>query len=184
MIKCINDWLYKAWYQIKNWKSHARGIILGTTRQIGEVTYQGTLSAKLIRGDGSSNDLGVLCRRSVTNAGVAYMATDFFNGTASIADFDWHASGTGIVAENVTDTGMGTDSGVARVNGTPSNPSAGVYRSVGTMAYVSTLAITEHGIFSASTVGTLWDRSVFTAINVISGDSIQFTYDLTCTAGG
>ncbi len=31
---------------------------------------------------------------------------------------------------------------------------------------------------------TLWDRKVFSAINVISGDSVQFTYQLTITSGG
>lgn len=30
----------------------------------------------------------------------------------------------------------------------------------------------------------MWDHKVFTAINVVSGDSIQFTYQLTMTAGG
>lgn len=30
----------------------------------------------------------------------------------------------------------------------------------------------------------LWDHKVFAAINVVSGDSIQFTYTLTVTAGG
>jgi hypothetical protein len=32
--------------------------------------------------------------------------------------------------------------------------------------------------------GTLLDRSVFTAINVVSADSIQFTYSLTLSSGG
>jgi hypothetical protein len=30
----------------------------------------------------------------------------------------------------------------------------------------------------------LWDHKVFSAINVISGDSIQFTYVLTVVSGG
>lgn len=30
----------------------------------------------------------------------------------------------------------------------------------------------------------MWDHKVFSAINVISGDSIQFTYLLTCSSGG
>ncbi len=30
----------------------------------------------------------------------------------------------------------------------------------------------------------LWDRKVFSAINVVSGDSIQFTYSLTISSGG
>lgn len=31
---------------------------------------------------------------------------------------------------------------------------------------------------------TMWDHQVFTAINVLNGDSIQFTYQLTDTSGG
>lgn len=30
----------------------------------------------------------------------------------------------------------------------------------------------------------LWDHKVFSAINVVNGDSIQFTYQLTCSSGG
>jgi hypothetical protein len=122
----------------------------------------------------------------VTTAGVNYMASDFASGgvTPTISGFKFHASGTGATAAAVTDTTLGTDSGVARVTGTPTNPSANQYRSVATMAYVSTLAITEWGLFSAVSTGTLWDRRVFTAINVVSGDSIQFTYTLTVNNGG
>jgi hypothetical protein len=47
-------------------------------------------------------------------------------------------------------------------------------------------AITEHGLFSQTRAGggTLMDRSKFAAINVVATDSIQFTYELTLTAGG
>lgn len=122
----------------------------------------------------------------VTTAGVNYMASDFASGgvTPTISGMKFHASGTGTTAAAIGDTALQTDSGVARVSGTASNPSANIYKSVATMAYVSTLAITEWGIFSASTVGTLWDHRVFSAINVNSGDSIQFTYQLTIAAGG
>lgn len=122
----------------------------------------------------------------VTTAGVNYMASDFASGgvTPTISGFKFHDSGTGTTAAAVGDTAMQTPSGVARVTGTPTNPSANQYRSVATIAYVSTLAITEWGLFSASTVGTLWDRRVFSAINVVSGDSIQFTYTLTVNNGG
>ena len=44
-------------------------------------------------------------------------------------------------------------------------------------------AVTEHGIFSAASGGILLDRSVFSVINLASGDSIQSTYQLTFTAG-
>jgi len=175
----------KTLYAIKNWKAHARALILGNTNDSadGKVVFQGTLTGTKIRGDGTLVALGVLSRRVVTTAGVNFLATDF-NGGASVAAFDWHASGTGVVAENITDTAMGTDSAVARVSGTPTNPTANQYRTVATMSYTSSLAITEHGVFSAVTDGTLWDRSVFAAINVVSGDSIQYTYTLTCSPGG
>src|SRR3990172_2651593 len=122
----------------------------------------------------------------VTTAGVNYMASDFASGgvTPTISGFKFHDSGTGTVAAAVTDTALGAAAGPARVTGTPSNPTANQYRSVATVAYTATLAITEWGLFSASTVGTLWDRRVFAAINVVNGDSIQFTYTLTCNNGG
>ncbi len=117
----------------------------------------------------------------VTTAGVNYMATDFVSGGVSptISGFKFHASGTGTNAAANTDTTLQTDSGVARVIGVPTNPSANVYKTVATMPYISTLAITEWGLFSFLTSGTLWDRRVFSAINVVSGDSIQFSYSLT-----
>ena len=49
---------------------------------------------------------------------------------------------------------------------------------------VAGFAITEWGRFSASAVGTMIDRRLFSAINVVSGDGIQFTYSLTFTSGG
>ena len=129
------------------------------------------------------DDLGVIARKSITTAGVNYLATAF-TGTGEPENFNYHASGTGAAAENITDTALGTEVEAARVAGTQSNPSANIYRTVATINYTATRAITEHGVFSASTTGTLWDRSVFTAVNVVNGDSIQFTYNLTISAGG
>lgn len=176
----------KIWYQIKNWRARARGIFLGTTHQVGSISYEGELRATVFRADGSVEELGVLSRRVVTTAGVNYMRDDFnaATGSADITNINYHASGTGVVAEAIGDTALGTDSGVARATGTQSSPASKQYRSVGTQTYSSTLAITEHGIFTASSSGTLWDRSVFSAINVASGDSIQFTYTLTISDGG
>lgn len=140
------------------------------------------LSAIHIKADGTRINKGVLSRRVVTNAGVQYLR-DCFTNTSEPENINWHDSGTGVGAENVTDTTI-TAAGPARVSGTQSTPASNQYRTVATVSYTSTLAITEHGLFSASTSGTLWDRSVFTAINVVNGDSIQFTYTLTINAGG
>lgn len=123
----------------------------------------------------------------VVQNGANFLATDFASGQASprISAMNFHDSGTGTVAATSTDTGLGTQAGPAtRATGTQSNPATNQYRSVGTINYLSTLAITEWGLFSASTSGTMWDRRVFGAINVISGDSVQYTYTLTISGGG
>lgn len=154
----------------------------------GILTMQGILTARWIRGDYRKApkivDLGILGHRSVTDAGVAFMATDFFDGSTDITTFDFHDAGTGVGAEAVGNTALGTPWGGARVSGTASNPAAGQYRSVGTITFTGTFAITEHGLFSASSGPTLWDRTVFSAINVVNTDAIQFTYTLTINSGG
>jgi hypothetical protein len=105
-------------------------------------------------------------------------------GSADVTNFKYHDSGTGTGAEAIGDTALGTPTGDARVVGTQDNSVAKQYKSVATLSYTTTLAITEHGLFSASTTGTLWDRTKFSAINVGSGDSIQFTYILSISDGG
>jgi hypothetical protein len=126
-----------------------------------------------------------ICVGLVTTVGVNYMAADFRSGgvTPTISGFKFHDSGTGVTAAAIGDTGLQTPTGIARVSGTPGG-STNVYQSVATIAYNATFAITEWGLFSAATTGTLWDHRVFSAINVNNGDSIQFTYALTIAAGG
>jgi len=120
----------------------------------------------------------------VTNVGVAYEAATFAGG-ASTSDFNYHDSGTGTTAAAVTDTALQTPTGNSRVAGTQSTPgSTNVYQTVATLSYTSSFAITEWGLFSASTSGTLWDHRVFSAYNVVSGNSIQFTYQVTFPSGG
>lgn len=147
-------------------------------------TLTAELAIKLIKADGRVIDYGVVGYRVVTTAFVSYVVDQLQTETSTFGDFKYHANGTGTTAENVTDTAMETDSGVARTSGTQTESAATVYQSVGTLAFVSTLAITEHGLFNASTSGTLMDRTKFTAVNVVSGDSIQNTYSLTISAGG
>jgi hypothetical protein len=159
------------------------------------------LTARLIRSDGSIKDLGKLkqslwrrvFRRIlnqfgyvITDAGVSFMATDWLDATKDITNFNFHDSGTGTTAAAVGDTTLQTQAGpTTRATGTKSKPAANQIRSVGTISYTSTLAITEWGLFDQSAQGgTLWDRRVFAAINVVNGDSIQFTYTSTIASGG
>lgn len=127
---------------------------------------------------------GVLSYRAVTTAFVTFLVDQLQTETSVFGDFKFHDSGVGTTAENVTDTAMETTDGESRATGTQTESAANAYRSVATISYTTTKAITEHGLFNDASAGTLMDRSVFSAINVINGDSIQFTYTFTVSAGG
>jgi len=150
------------------------------------------LHATIIRADGRIEPLGLIATKLITDAGVAFLVDDWDNNGQDLTTLNFHGCGTGVAAEAVGDTALGTESTTAlnpdntRATGTRSQPAANQYRTVGTLTFDASAAVTEHGIFSASATGTgtLWDRSVFAAINVVSGDSIQFTYTCTVSSGG
>jgi len=146
-------------------------------------TYYGTLRVRHFKVDGVVVDYGLVGCRVVTTAFVNFIVDQLQTETAVFGDFKYHDSGVGTTAEAVGDTDVETTDGESRATGSQTESSANVYRSVGTVAYTTTKAITEHGLFNATTGVTLMDRTVFTAINVVNGDSIEFTYDLTLTAG-
>jgi hypothetical protein len=138
----------------------------------------------LIRADGTVLDYGLISAHLVTTAFVNFMVDQLQTETSEWGDFKYHDSGVGTTAAAVGDTDIETTDGESRATGTQTEGAANIYESVGTISYTTTKAITEHGLFSKATGTTLMDRHVFSAINVVNGDSIQFTYDLTCTAGG
>jgi hypothetical protein len=149
------------------------------------------LSMVVIRADGTVEDRGVVSRKKVTGAFVTDIVnclskTAPYNASAAVfQDYKYHDCGTGVTAEANTQTALVTPYGGARATGTQvagGTATAPTYTSVATISFTGTLAITEHAIFNASTVGTMMDRSVFAAVNVINGDSIQFTYVLTINA--
>ena len=152
----------------------------------------GRLYASIIRADGRIEHLGLLSTKLITDAAVAYIVDDWDGGANVIDNFNYHGCGTGAVAEAAGDTALGAESTTAlnpdstRATGTKSQPAANQMRSVGTVTFDASAAITEHGLFTQAATGggTLFDRSVFAAINVVSGDSIQFTYTATLSSGG
>lgn len=135
---------------------------------------------------------GVVSRRVVTTAGVGFLV-DAWQDLLELEIMKYHGVGTGTNAEASGDTALQTESTTAlnpdstRATGSlTEGASANIFRTVGTVTFDASAAITEHGLLSQAATGggTLWDRSVFSAINVISADSIQFTYDMTASAGG
>ena len=168
---------------MKTLKNLFRKIGNGITRNT--MGFKAKLFAKVIRANGTIEELGLICEKMVTTVFVNYLVDSLQNsGTSPMSDFKYHDAGTGVGVEAVGNTTL-TPWGGARVVGTQvEGASANIFRTVATIPFNNTFAITEHGVFSAAAVGTLMDRSLFSAINVVNGDSIQFTYELTCTAGG
>ena len=168
-------------------KGFTRGLLSG-----GGVIGVARLHAQVIRRDGTIERLGLVSTRVVTDAGVAFLVDDWDNNGTDLTTLNYHGCGTGTTAEAAGDTALVTESTTAlnpdstRATGTRSQPAANQYRSIGTVTFDASAAITEHGLFSQAATGggTLWDRSVFSAINVASGDSIQFTYTVTLSSGG
>lgn len=172
--KVLNYKLKNLPHRLRGWKAE-----LCEYFKIGART---ALSIRVINPDGTVLDLGIVSRRLITNNGAAYIV-DAFQNLVELENMNYHASGTGTTAEAATDSALVSEV-ATRVAGTQSEPAANQYRTVATIPYTGTLAITEHGIFSASSVGVLLDRSVFSAINVVNGSSIEFTYTATVSAGG
>lgn len=152
--------------------------------RFGLLTAYAELEAVHIKANGEKVQYGVVSRRVVTNAFVAFVVDQLQTETSVFGDFKFHDSGVGTTAEAAGDTAIETTDGESRATGTQTESATNAYRSVGTISYTTTKAITEHGLFNDASAGTLMDRSVFSAINVVNGDSIQFTYTLTLTAGG
>ena len=102
---------------------------------------------------------------------------------AAHSTMKYHAVGTGNTAEAIGDTALVTEV-ETRATGTQAENAANIYETVGTITATGARAIVEHGVFSASSVGTLLDRTVFSVVNLATNDSIQTTYRLTLTSGG
>jgi hypothetical protein len=129
----------------------------------------------------------------VTNAGVDYLAQAFAAQPSHLsADFKYHESGIGTTAAAVENTDIQTKINFSRALGSASYPGTAQWRQQATVNYTSggPYQITEWGLFSAAgsgtppSGGTLWDRRVFGAVTVSSGEAITFTYTCTIPSGG
>lgn len=175
------------------WGRLCRRAAILFSRLTGIPTMVGELAIRVKGRDGRWIDYGTVCYRVVTDAGVAYFVDDLDNGagSADVSNFNYHGCGTGTNAEDAGDTALQTESTTAlnpdstRATGTRSQPAANQYRSTGTLTFDAGAAVTEHGLFTQAATGggTLLDRSVFSAVNVSSGESIQFQYTLSLTSG-
>ena len=143
----------------------------------------GFLSAKHTRKGSVISDELVSCQK-VTTAFAAYLVDSLQNSTTHPMDvFKYHASGTGTAAEDNTDTTLGTEVETRDIGTQIEGASINIFKTVATHTYAGSFTIGEHGLFSASSGGTMLDRSKLTAaIPVIATDQIEWTYELTVNA--
>ena len=165
--------------------AHVFTHVTGIPTMLGQLSIRARLRGQWI-------DYGVVSYRVITTAAVNYIVDDWDGGAATIDDFNYHGCGTGAGAEAVGETALVTECTAAlnpndvRATGVKTQPSANVAQSVGVVTFDAGAAVIEHGILTQAATGggTLLDRSLFAAINVIAGDTITFTYQWTLTAGG
>ena len=156
------------------------------TRPKNVLEVLGLLSAKVQRKDGTFKDYGLVSVKSVTSAFAAYLVDAMTTSGDAIDGFAFHKMGAGSTAENTNQTALVTQQ-VGAVNGIAASThgaNSSIYTTVGTLTAGSAYGCREHGVFNASTNGTMLDRSVVTNIELAEDDVVTWTYNLTVTPGG
>jgi hypothetical protein len=184
--------------EVREWKARNLAHLLPGlwpwlwARKRGILVWQPALYLTKIDALGRETDYGLVGLKVVTTAGVGFIV-DAFQNSVELENLKFHAVGTGSTAENASDTGLETEwtssEYTNRATGTTTEgASANIYRTVATntKANSGTSALREHGVLSSATIGAgvLLDRTVFAAITLSQNDSLQSTYELTCSSGG
>jgi hypothetical protein len=114
----------------------------------------------------------------VVTAGKSHIAAKIAATTNSPAAMTHMAIGTGTSTPGASDTTLGTQTGRVSLSGS--------VVSTNTITYTATFpagtgdgAITEAGIFNASSGGTMLCRTTFPVVNKASGDTIAITWVVT-----
>ena len=161
------------------------------------VVAESSLSIAVLRRFGTRRvlaveDYGVVSRKVVTTAGVNYIV-DALQNLVEPENLKFHALGTGTNVEAVGDTALQAELTTqyspdnTRATGSLAEGASGnIFRSVGTNAVDAAAGVTEHGLMSQAATGggTLFDRSVFSVVNLASGDSLAATYEWSLSPGG
>jgi hypothetical protein len=114
----------------------------------------------------------------VVTAGKNHIAAKIAATTNSPAAMTHMAIGTGTSTPGASDTSLGTQTGRVSLSGSTV--------STNTITYTATFpagtgdgAITEAGVFNASSGGTMLCRTTFPVVNKASGDTIAITWVVT-----
>jgi hypothetical protein len=125
----------------------------------------------------------LLMATAFTNAGAAIVTNRIIQAGTAPKNIGW---GTGTTTAAVSQTALVTEAAPTTAGGrtvgtesrTTGSQTNDQYTVTGTVTAAGTLAITEAGLFDAVSTGNMLIRSDFSAVNVVSGDSIAFTFNL------
>jgi len=126
---------------------------------------------------GFVENLGWLSGAKVTTAFVSKEIAELV-AASEYHDFDHHEVGTSANAEANSETALVATTSISRVAGSPTD-SDPIYQSVATITADTTEDFEEHGIFNNTTGPTMMDRNVTGGQSVVSGNQVQYTYQLT-----
>lgn len=127
-------------------------------------------------------NVGRVSQGKVTTAFRDFLSDQLRTDSAAIGDFKYHEVGTDGTSEANSQMALIATSGIARATGTQAG-TAPDYVSVATVTADATETWQEHGLFNASTSGTMMDRSLISpTVSVVASDTVQFTYTLTMAA--
>lgn len=120
----------------------------------------------------------------IVNTGLAEISALLLTDVSGTA-FDYIAIGTGTTAPSATDTALENETHRVAATGSQitTNVTNDTAQLVATFSgYSGQEAITEAGVFNASTGGTMLCRQTFSALNVDwdAGDSIEITEKIVC----
>lgn len=144
---------------------------------IDNLKVTGALRVVLTGPDGQVKDERDL-KNLVVSTGLAFIASRMKEATATVMS---HMSlGTGTTAAALGDTTLGTEISGSRVSLTSTTVTANQVTYIASFAAgVGTGAVTESGIFNASSSGTMLCRTVFPVVNKQAGDSMTVTWTVT-----
>jgi hypothetical protein len=131
-----------------------------------------------------TDETGVLKdTREIDNLVVTSGLTHIVSRMASASDtaMSHMAVGTGATAAAAGNTTLGTETARVALSSTTPGTTNIVY-SASFGAGVGTGALTEAGIFNASSAGTLLCRTVFSVINKAANDTMSITWTVTLAA--
>ena len=122
---------------------------------------------------------GILQMADIWTTAAEEFLVDILDGTTAVPTNWYMAWGTGAGTAAKGDTTLFTEASESRVITTDTQPTASQNRHVATITADGTKTITNGGVLSASTAGTLWVHFDHAGVGVDASDAIEYTVTVT-----